>query len=139
MSLTKAVLAQAKKRGKKLGGFRGKGITPDARAASLRSRQERSKVKERDLAPIIEKLRASGATSLRQIAAELNTKGIKALRGGKWSAFQVQRLIERVWAASRPQAALHRPSWNGCGTGKVYQEAAECGSPPRRHPALDCP
>ena len=71
-------------------------VTPDARAASLRSRQERSKAKERDLAPIIEKLRASGATSLRQIAAGLNAKGIKTVRGAEWSAGQVQRLIERV-------------------------------------------
>lgn len=93
---TKAALAEAKKRGKKLGGFRGKGITPEARAASLRTRQEQSRAKARDLAPIIEELKASGATSLRQIAVGLNAKGIKALRGGEWSAFQVQRLIERV-------------------------------------------
>jgi DNA invertase Pin-like site-specific DNA recombinase len=39
---TKAALAEAKKRGKKLGGFRGNVITPEARAASLRVRQEQS-------------------------------------------------------------------------------------------------
>jgi DNA invertase Pin-like site-specific DNA recombinase len=93
---TKAALAEAKKRGKKLGGFRGNVITPEARAASLRARQERSAAKARDLAPILEELRASGAISLRQIAAGLNAKGIKTVRGGEWSAGQVQRLIERV-------------------------------------------
>ncbi len=93
---TKAALAEAKKRGKKLGGFRGKVITPEARAASLRTRQERSQAKARDLVPIIEELKAAGAISLRQIAAGLNAKGIKTARGGEWSAGQVQRLIERV-------------------------------------------
>ncbi len=95
---TKAALAEAKKRGKKLGGFRGKAITPEARAASLRARQERSKAKARDLAPIIEELRASGATSLRQIAAGLNAKGIRTARGKDWSAGQVQRLLETTAA-----------------------------------------
>ena len=89
-------LAEAKKRGKKLGGFRGKVITPEARAASLRTRQERSQAKARDLVPIIEELKAAGAISLRQIAAGLNAKGIKTARGGEWSAGQVQRLIARV-------------------------------------------
>ncbi len=93
---TRAALAEAKKRGKKLGGFRGKVITPEARAASLRTRQERSQAKARDLVPIIEELKAAGAISLRQIAAGLNAKGIKTARGGEWSAGQVQRLIERV-------------------------------------------
>jgi hypothetical protein len=35
-----------------------------------------------DLAPIIEELKAAGAVSLRQIAAGLNTKGIRTARGG---------------------------------------------------------
>jgi DNA invertase Pin-like site-specific DNA recombinase len=99
LSLTKAALAEAKKRGKKLGSFRGKAITPEARAASLRTRQERSKAKARDLAPIIEELKAAGATSLRQIAAGLNAKGIKTARGGEWSAGQVQRLLEPAVSA----------------------------------------
>jgi hypothetical protein len=49
-----------------------------------------------DLAPIIEELKASGAVSLRQIAAGLNDKGIRTRRGGEWSAVQVQRVLERA-------------------------------------------
>jgi Recombinase len=49
-----------------------------------------------DLLPIIEELRAAGALSLRQIAAELNAKGIKTVRGRAWSAVQVKRVLERA-------------------------------------------
>jgi hypothetical protein len=49
-----------------------------------------------DLTPIIDDLSASGAVSLRQIAAGLNARGIKTSRGGKWSAVQVQRVMERM-------------------------------------------
>jgi hypothetical protein len=48
-----------------------------------------------DLAPIIADVRASGMTSLRQIAAGLNGRGIPAARGGAWSAVQVKRVLER--------------------------------------------
>jgi DNA invertase Pin-like site-specific DNA recombinase len=92
---TKAALQAAKARGTKLGGFRGKVITPEARAASLRARQEQALARARDLAPIIEELKASGATSLGQIAAELNARGIKTARGSKWSVGQVQRVLKR--------------------------------------------
>ncbi len=93
---TKKALAEAKRRGKRLGGFRGTVITPEARAASLRVRQERSRAKAQDLAPVIEELRASGATSLGQIATGLNARGIRTTRGGQWSAGQVQRVLERT-------------------------------------------
>jgi hypothetical protein len=38
-------------------------------------------------------VREEGATSLRQIAAGLNAKGIATPRGGEWSAVQVQRAL----------------------------------------------
>jgi hypothetical protein len=46
-----------------------------------------------DLLPVIADIRASGAHSLRQIAAELNSRSITAARGGQWSAIQVQRVL----------------------------------------------
>jgi hypothetical protein len=49
-----------------------------------------------DLRPIITDVRASGASSLRQIAAGLNRRGIPTARGGAWSAVQVKRVLERV-------------------------------------------
>ncbi|WP_363240875.1 recombinase family protein [Limimaricola sp.] len=42
--------------------------------------------------PVIEQIRA-GAASLRQIAAELNTRGIKTARGGKWHATTVRNVL----------------------------------------------
>jgi Recombinase len=48
------------------------------------------------LAPIIRELQASGATSLREIAAGLNARGIKTACGGTWSAVQVSRILERA-------------------------------------------
>jgi DNA invertase Pin-like site-specific DNA recombinase len=49
-----------------------------------------------DLLPLIETIKAAGHTSLRQIAEELNARGIPTARGGQWSATQVQRVLQRV-------------------------------------------
>ncbi len=91
---TKAALAMAKARGVKLGGNRG--ITPEtqarARAGSLALRQAKAQARAADLKPILEEIRASGAASLRAIAAELNGRGIPAPRGGAWTATSVMRV-----------------------------------------------
>ena len=36
---------------------------------------------------------AAGGASLRQIAAELNARGIKTARGGKWHATTVRNIL----------------------------------------------
>nr|WP_312887591.1 recombinase family protein [Microvirga arabica] len=41
-------------------------------------------------------MQASGAVSLREIAAALNIHRIPTARGGVWSAVQVKRLMEQV-------------------------------------------
>jgi hypothetical protein len=46
-----------------------------------------------DLMPVIDEIKAKGASSLREIAAALNERGIPAPRGGEWSAVQVQRIL----------------------------------------------
>jgi hypothetical protein len=49
------------------------------------------------LAPTIAKIRASGVTSLRGIAAALNRRGIPTLSGrGEWQATQVRRVSARL-------------------------------------------
>jgi hypothetical protein len=48
-----------------------------------------------DLVPVIADIKASGASSLRQIADALNKEGIPTARGGEWSAVQVQRVLRR--------------------------------------------
>jgi hypothetical protein len=48
------------------------------------------------IAPVIAEIRASGATSLRAIVAELTKRGIPTARGtGSWSASQVARVMSR--------------------------------------------
>lgn len=92
---TKAALAAAKARGTVLGGYRGTGAIDDAgRAISIEKRQSRCQERSADLAPTVADLRASGAASLRQIAAALNERGIPTARGGQWSAVQVKRMLE---------------------------------------------
>lgn len=94
---TKAALAMAKARGTKLGGVRA-GALPDAALGRSLGRAARScKALKRaiDLFPVINSLRAEGASSLRQIADKLNERRIPAARGGEWSAVQVARVIAR--------------------------------------------
>ena len=92
---TKAALAAAKARGTKLGGYRGTGAIDDAgRAISVAVRQAKRQERSADLAPAVADLRAAGATSLREIAAGLNKRGIPTARGGQWSAVQVKRMLE---------------------------------------------
>lgn len=95
-SRTKAALAAAKARGVKLGGDRG--AMPPAHASGLGGSATKAKaaVRAADVAPIIEEIRATGAASLRQIAAGLNERGIPTARGGTWTAVQVSRILSRA-------------------------------------------
>lgn len=63
-----------------------------ATAAVLRVANERA---ANYIAPIIAELQAGGATSLQDIAARLNQRGITTARGGTWSAKQVARVLAR--------------------------------------------
>jgi DNA invertase Pin-like site-specific DNA recombinase len=94
---TKAALAAAKRRGVKLGGDRGARLTQKARKAGWEARQARANERAADLAPIVKDLQASGATSLRAIAAGLNERGIQTPRGtGQWQAGSVALLLARL-------------------------------------------
>jgi hypothetical protein len=49
------------------------------------------------VAPTIKKLQASGATTLRALAAEHNARGTPTPRGqGQWQAVQVWRVLARL-------------------------------------------
>jgi DNA invertase Pin-like site-specific DNA recombinase len=93
---TKAALAAAKRRGVKLGGDRGARLTAKQRAAGRAVLIERAAARAADLSEIVKELQASGATSLRAIAAGLDERGIPTARGGKWSSVQVMRVLERL-------------------------------------------
>jgi DNA invertase Pin-like site-specific DNA recombinase len=95
---TKAALKAAKTRGVKLGGDRGN-IHLHAQRGAERSaliRHQEACDRSADLVPVIHDVQTKGAKSLRQIASELNSRGIQTARGGAWSAVQVQRVLARA-------------------------------------------
>ena len=100
---TKAALAAAKARGKRLGNPAN--LTRRARrlgtSASAATRRARAAQRAADLAPTVAELRAAGARSLRDVAGGLNQRSIPAPRGGRWTAAQVRRVLtqEPVGAA----------------------------------------
>jgi Recombinase len=46
--------------------------------------------------PIIREAQKAGATSLRDIAAALNARGVATARGGQWHAKSVANILERA-------------------------------------------
>lgn len=96
---TKEALAVAKARGVKLGNPNGaaalrragKGIAPLSAAASRNADAD-----ARDLAPVLEELRAQGVTTLRGIAAALNERGMLTRLGGRWHVSNVGNLLRRL-------------------------------------------
>ena len=46
--------------------------------------------------PIIREAQKAGATTLRQIAAALNARGVATARGGQWHAKSVSNVLERA-------------------------------------------
>jgi DNA invertase Pin-like site-specific DNA recombinase len=94
---TKAALAAAKKRGVVLGGDRGVRISPRSAAKGTAALVERSEGRARDLAPVIAEIQATGAASLRDIAAALTDRNIPTARGGtEWTAMAVSRVLARI-------------------------------------------
>ena len=96
---TKAALAAAKAKGRKLGGDRGNlntAIRARGTVNGIKARQDKAKVRATDIKPVIDHLRSEGAVSLRDIAAGLNDRAIPTARGGSWSAVQVQRVLVQM-------------------------------------------
>jgi DNA invertase Pin-like site-specific DNA recombinase len=91
---TKAALAAAKARGTKLGNPNGLSIEARTKGTTVgvERRKAAAAARSADLIPVIAEIKASGRTSLRAIAAELDARGIPAPRGGKWTAPAVMRL-----------------------------------------------
>jgi DNA invertase Pin-like site-specific DNA recombinase len=89
---TKAALAAAKARGKRLG-------TPDP-AKAVKRMQAALRAKTAGFAanvlPIIREVQTAGRTSHNAIAAELNARKVATARGGRWTHVQVGQILDRA-------------------------------------------
>ncbi|MCF1710322.1 recombinase family protein [Tabrizicola sp. J26] len=96
---TKEALAAAKARGVRLGNPNGAAALRRAGkgGAALRAAvSANAEAFAEDLAPVIADIRTQGHQSLRAIAAELATRGIRTRRGGKWQVSNVKDVLGRV-------------------------------------------
>lgn len=94
---TKAALAAAQARGTKLGGLRPGGLGTPAQQAvgrqrAVANRKARVARRAEDMKFLLDEIRARGL-SLRAAAAELDSKGIPAPRGGAWTPMAVRRVL----------------------------------------------
>lgn len=87
---TRAALAQAKARGVVLGSAGTRNLQ-----ATLENRTQTADAFARQQQPVFAEFQAQGLTH-RQMAAELNRRGIAAARGGEWTHGQVQRMLNRL-------------------------------------------
>jgi DNA invertase Pin-like site-specific DNA recombinase len=93
---TKESLAAARERGVALGRPENLRNHEEGRRKGAEATARKARVHASDLHLVIDDIRASGGTSLRQIAAALNERGIPARSGGAWSATQVSRVLARL-------------------------------------------
>lgn len=96
---TKAAMQAAKDRGQTFGNPNG--AAPLRRAgkgnvASVQAMQKRADARATDLADVLEDLEMKGFTTLQAQANELNRRGIKTARGGRWHASSVSNLRRRL-------------------------------------------
>ena len=89
-SRTKAALAEAKARGKTLGGYRPGARKVDYRL-SVEARQRTAEAFRASVGPMVAELRNDGL-SLRQVASRLTEQGIRTAKGGMWTAAAVRRV-----------------------------------------------
>jgi DNA invertase Pin-like site-specific DNA recombinase len=95
---TKAALGAAKRRGKRLGWS-----NPDRREEQVKAAQRgadagraRAKRFAGNVLPIVREIKAAGVVSLDGIAAALNARGIRTVRGARWYASTVRNLLARA-------------------------------------------
>lgn len=93
---TKAGLAQAKKRGIRLGN---RTNLAEAQAMGAASNRQSANEFAARIWPSIKAFLAEGM-SLRKIAEQLNSQGVATARGGQWQAVQVSAIAKRMSAAA---------------------------------------
>ena len=95
---TKAALGAAKARGVVLGGFRGRALDASQQSRGREAQTTAAIARATGLSPLLDELRAIGATTLQALADGLNARGYRTARGGSWSAAQVRREVVRIAA-----------------------------------------
>lgn len=98
---TRAAMAAAKARGQTFGNPNGAAALRHAgkgNEASIKARQSRADARARDLIDVLNHLESQGHKTLTAQADELNRRGIKTARGGRWHASSVVNLRRRQMA-----------------------------------------
>jgi hypothetical protein len=95
--LVKAVSAECRLCGVKLGGFRGRAGTAEECAKASRAKVAKADARALDLAPIFERLDPKGSLSLNEMARRLTAEGLPTVNGSAtWSAAGVARVRSRL-------------------------------------------
>jgi DNA invertase Pin-like site-specific DNA recombinase len=98
---TKAALAQAKARGGvRLGNPRLQPGTHEQALHAAAAKRRQAADRAAQVRPYVEAARKAGCTTLAQLAAALNARGVRTARGGPWHASSVWRVLERDAGAS---------------------------------------
>jgi DNA invertase Pin-like site-specific DNA recombinase len=93
---TREALQAAKARGVVLGNPK----LDDVRARAHAANKAEADRFAANVKPIIEQIKAGGATSLRAIARALDARGVPTARGGSWTPVQVSAIVQRTEASS---------------------------------------
>lgn len=98
---TRAALQAAKARGQRLGNPHGAAALQRANRGNtdaLRAVMDQANARAETLADMVTDIQRGGTTTLSGIAAELERRGAKTARGGRWHAGSVRRLLDRLAA-----------------------------------------
>jgi DNA invertase Pin-like site-specific DNA recombinase len=96
---TKAALAAKKAAGATLGNHTN--LAEASRSGAAVNRRDADAFAA-NVIPLIQNIQAGGALSLREIAGELNRRGVATARRREWKAVQVKRILDRVASGRRP-------------------------------------
>ncbi len=90
---TAAALSAAKAKGVVLGN---RTNLSDAQAKGAASNAGKADAFAAAVLPVVEKIKASGITTLAGIAGEMNARGVRSARGGEWMPQTVKNLLARA-------------------------------------------
>ncbi len=94
---TKAALAQAKLRGRKLGNPNGAGaIKHLGNAHAIEGATRQADAYARKVAPVIQQITGMRTNSPTAIAREMNARNVPTARGGTWTAQGITNIINRL-------------------------------------------